>query len=108
MLFCRRDSSRQTFSRHRLSCDLGNSRSFFSRLVHFDTGVPIHPSLNTLRLRKACDSLLHTPLSIREIALDVGFSDVTYFISAFKRGIGETPLQYRKNHRNEHALKKHL
>jgi AraC-like DNA-binding protein len=23
---------------------------------------------------------------------------VTYFISAFRKGIGETPLQYRKNH----------
>jgi len=41
---------------------------------------------------------LHSEASVREIAARVGFSDVTYFISAFKKGIGETPLQYRKNH----------
>jgi AraC-like DNA-binding protein len=35
---------------------------------------------------------------VRDIAAQTGFSDVTWFISAFKR-IGETPLQYRKNHR---------
>jgi AraC-like DNA-binding protein len=34
--------------------------------------------------------------SIGEIASETGFSDVTYFISTFKKGIGETPLQYRK------------
>ncbi|MEN4872819.1 AraC family transcriptional regulator [Kosakonia cowanii] len=108
VMFWLQENYRQKFSLQRLAADLGKSRSYVSRRFHFETGEPIHQYLNTLRLRKACDSLLHTPLSIREIALDVGFSDVTYFISAFKRGIGETPLQYRKNHRNEHALKKHL
>ena len=54
--------------------------------------------LNTLRLRKACEALLHSEISVREIAQKVGFSEVTYFISAFGKGIGETPLQYRKNH----------
>ena len=57
-----------------------------------------HDYLNTLRLRKACECLLHSHESVRDIATRVGFSDVTYFISAFKKGIGETPLQYRKNH----------
>lgn len=82
-----------------LAAELGRSRSYLSRKFHAETGEKIHHYLNTLRLRKACECLLHSDASVREIAARVGFSDVTWFISAFKKGIGETPLQYRKNHR---------
>lgn len=82
-----------------LATELGRSRSYVSRKFHAETGEKIHHYLNTLRLRKACECLLHSDASVREIAARVGFSDVTWFISAFKKGIGETPLQYRKNHR---------
>lgn len=82
-----------------LAAELGRSRSYVSRKFHAETGEKIHDYLNTLRLRKACECLLHSDASVREIAARVGFSDVTWFISAFKKGIGETPLQYRKNHR---------
>lgn len=82
-----------------LAAELGRSRSYVSRKFHAETGEKIHHYLNTLGLRKACECLLHSDASVREIAVRVGFSDVTWFISAFKKGIGETPLQYRKNHR---------
>ncbi|HCM9447028.1 TPA: helix-turn-helix domain-containing protein [Enterobacter bugandensis] len=82
-----------------LAAELGRSRSYVSRKFHAETGEKIHHYLDTLRLRKACECLLHSDASVREIAARVGFSDVTWFISAFKKGIGETPLQYRKNHR---------
>ncbi|WP_426760255.1 helix-turn-helix transcriptional regulator [Enterobacter cloacae complex sp. 366F10] len=82
-----------------LANELGKSRSYVSRKFHAETGEKIHDYLNTLRLRKACECLLHTDSSVRDIAAQTGFSDVTWFISAFKKGIGETPLQYRKNHR---------
>ena len=81
-----------------LALELGKSRSYVSRKFHAETGEKIHDYLNTIRLRKACECLLHTDASVREIAARVGFSDVTWFISAFRKGIGETPLQYRKNH----------
>ncbi|MGX5101578.1 AraC family transcriptional regulator [Enterobacter cloacae] len=82
-----------------LAAELGKSRSYVSRKFHAETGEKIHHYLNTLRLRKACEYLLHSDASVREVSARVGFSDVTWFISAFKKGIGETPLQYRKNHR---------
>jgi len=82
-----------------LAAELGKSRSYVSRKFRAETGEKIHDYLNTLRLRKACECLLHSDASVREIAARTGFSDVTWFISAFKKGIGETPLQYRKNHR---------
>ncbi|HDR2513349.1 helix-turn-helix domain-containing protein [Enterobacter ludwigii] len=89
---------REKFRLDALAAELGKSRSYVSRKFHAETGEKIHDYLNTLRLRKACEYLLHSDASVREIAARVGFSDVTWFISAFKKGIGETPLQYRKNH----------
>lgn len=86
------------FSLDALAAELGKSRSYVSRKFHLETGEKIHDYLNTLRLRKACECLLHSEGSVRDIGARVGFSDVTYFISAFRKGIGETPLQYRKNH----------
>lgn len=92
------------FSLDALALELGKSRSYVSRKFHAETGEKIHDYLNTLRLRKACECLLHSDESVRDIGARVGFSDVTYFISAFKKGIGETPLQYRKNHSGSQAL----
>lgn len=89
---------REKFRLDALAEELGKSRSYVSRKFHAKTGEKIHDYLNTIRLRKACECLLHTDASVREIAEQVGFSDVTWFISAFRKGIGETPLQYRKNH----------
>ncbi|WP_238082988.1 MULTISPECIES: helix-turn-helix transcriptional regulator [Pseudescherichia] len=86
------------FSLDALAQELGKSRSYVSRKFHAETGEKIHDYLNTLRLRKACECLLHSDESVRDVAARVGFSDVTWFISSFKRGIGETPLQYRKSH----------
>ncbi|MDU2812027.1 MAG: AraC family transcriptional regulator [Klebsiella michiganensis] len=87
------------FSLSRLAEELGKSKSYISRRFHQETGESIVNYLNTIRLRKACEALLHSQQSVREIARMVGFSDVTYFISAFGKGIGETPLQYRKRHK---------
>ena len=98
VMFWLEENYQQKFSLDKLAEDLGKSRSYVSRRFHFETGEPIHQYLNTLRLRKACELLLHSTRSIRDIACESGFSDVTYFISAFKKGIGETPLRYRKNH----------
>lgn len=76
--------------------ELNRSASYLSRRFQQETGEQIHDYLTSFRLRKACELLRHHALSISDIAQRVGFSDTTYFISCFKKRIGETPLQYRK------------
>ncbi|MBC1186758.1 helix-turn-helix transcriptional regulator [Kluyvera sichuanensis] len=98
VMFWIEENYRQKFSLDALARELGKSRSYLSRRFHAETGENIHDYLNTIRLRRACELLLHSALPVSEIASQVGFSEVTYFISSFKKGIGETPLRYRKNH----------
>lgn len=96
VMFWLEEHYQQKFSLDALARDLGKSRSWLSRRFHAETGEPIHVWLNTLRLRKACELLVHGNAPVSEIAARVGFSEVTWFISSFKKGIGETPLRYRK------------
>ena len=51
------------------------------------------------RLRLAADALLKETASIGEISEECGFSSQSYFCSAFKRHVGETPLAYRQRNR---------
>lgn len=74
------------------------SRSYLSRVFKAHTNSTISQTLQQVRLQNACDYLKHTQLSVQNITDAVGYGDVTFFIRAFKKAYGTTPLQYRKQH----------
>ncbi len=86
----------QKFTLEELAHDVGFSRSYTSRIFRQQTGGSIHEYLLTRRVKRSCDLLRSTCLSVEEIAEQVGFSEVTYFITCFRRLMQQTPLQYRK------------
>lgn len=55
--------------------------------------------LSQVRLQKACYLLLNNPeLTINQIAELTGYEDQGYFSRTFKKYMGISPLQYKKNH----------
>lgn len=50
-----------------------------------------------VRLRKACEMLLQTPLKATEIADISGFPDIQSFCKTFRKNYGTTPVGYRKS-----------
>lgn len=52
--------------------------------------------LNRIRIEAAAEKLLHTELKIYEIAEEVGYKDLDYFINKFIALKGCTPAKYRK------------
>ena len=52
--------------------------------------------LNDVRLKKAAALLIEDDYPINEISKKVGFSDVSYFCSCFKKKYGMTTVQYRR------------
>lgn len=52
--------------------------------------------INNIRLTEASKLLLNTSRSVLDIAYDVGFENVSYFIRIFKQKYGLTPREYRK------------
>ncbi|WP_174270566.1 AraC family transcriptional regulator [Shimwellia blattae] len=89
------------FSLDDLSAALGLSRSYTSRVFRQQTGGGIHEYLLTRRIKRSCELLRTSGDNIDEIALAVGFSEATYFITCFRKIMGMTPLQYRKATREQ-------
>jgi transcriptional regulator GlxA family with amidase domain len=52
--------------------------------------------LQKVRIDKAKKLLLATSLSVKEVAYEVGYENVSYFVRLFKGGVGQTPAQWRK------------
>lgn len=52
-----------------------------------------------MRVHAACDLLRKTTRQIAEIAIDLGFYDQSSFTRHFRKHMGITPLQYRKEYR---------
>jgi AraC-like DNA-binding protein/mannose-6-phosphate isomerase-like protein (cupin superfamily) len=72
------------------------SVSYFSRCFVKVTGKSFKDYLNAVRINRAEKELATTDRSVTEIAADCGFSNVSYFISVYKKLKGITPLASRK------------
>ena len=56
----------------------------------------IATTIRRKRIERACELLISTHRSVRDIALSCGFYDTNYFSVVFKRIRGMTPLEFRK------------
>jgi YesN/AraC family two-component response regulator len=63
------------------------------------TGTTFKNYLIQRRVSYAKDMLCYTNKDIAEIVAETGFGSVNHFIRAFKKTVGITPHQYRKNSR---------
>ena len=72
------------------------SRPTFARQFKRHTGRSLSDFLTELRLQAACRELLDTSKTVTGIALDCGFSHVSFFNRAFRRNHGCSPSAYRK------------
>lgn len=73
------------------------SSTYFSKKFKEVTGFGFKEYLLNVRIKKACELLLETRLSVTEIAYKIGFNDSNYFGDVFKKSRGISPLKYRKN-----------
>ena len=75
---------------------LGRSPSYISHLFKRKSGLSVREYCNQLKLEDAKNLLQQTNLPITEVAFDVGFNDVSYFIMLFRKKYGMSPLRFRK------------
>ncbi|HWK69442.1 MAG TPA: AraC family transcriptional regulator [Burkholderiaceae bacterium] len=71
------------------------SPTYLARLVRRETGQTFIELLNERRIALAKELLMHTELSIKEIAFRAGFSDLVYFGRRFRKIEGCSPTQAR-------------
>lgn len=64
-------------------------------------GVPIYSYTRILKMQAAALDLIHTDLTIMEIAGKCGYDNGSKFASAFREVMGETPNEYRRLHNSK-------
>lgn len=72
------------------------SDSHFRKLFRETHGESPRAMKNRALMQKACDLVLHSGVSISEIAFQLGFSTVHNFSRAFSREIGVSPREYQR------------
>lgn len=79
-----------------LATKSGLSVYHYLRVFSSVLGVTPHQYLLRCRLRKAAQLLTDEDRSITDVALDVGFADLSNFVRTFRRAAGVSPRVYRK------------
>ena len=73
----------------------GFNPSYFSRLFHRQAGLPLVEYINGVRIRRSCVLLKRTSLGVLEIALSVGYNNLSHYNRYFRRLVGMSPREYR-------------
>lgn len=73
------------------------SPSHVSRLFKARTGFSLHEFITLRRIDAAKELLLTTPLSVKQIAFEVGYHSEANFITSFSNKTGVTPAMYRRD-----------
>jgi len=74
------------------------SASRLSHLFREHLNTSLVAYRNTLRLEQAKFLLVNTDLRVVDIALESGFSNLGHFNGLFKRSVGCSPREYRRQH----------
>ncbi|WP_148354969.1 response regulator transcription factor [Anaerotruncus colihominis] len=75
---------------------VGFSGSYFSSLFKKETGQNFLEYLSEVRMNRAKELLRETNLSVAEVCVRVGYSDLKYFTKSFKKATGLKPGEFRK------------
>ncbi|WP_087974753.1 helix-turn-helix transcriptional regulator [Oceanobacillus rekensis] len=80
--------------------DLHVHPSHLMRSFKKEKGATISHARNQKRVKEAKELLIHSNLSMTEIAIMVGFNNSQYFSKIFRKEEGVTPKSFRKAHLN--------
>jgi AraC-like DNA-binding protein len=79
-----------------LAATAGLSRRYFSRQLQAATGLSPHEYVLRRRIGRAQQRLAATADPLVDIGLSVGFQTQAHFTTVFKKFVGYTPLQWRR------------
>lgn len=88
----------QKLSLDGLARTFNTNRTTLTQRFHAATGLPVMTYLQRLRLNLAALMLRDTELSIDEIAVRVGFPNLSHFGRAFRKANGQSPSKYRQQY----------
>lgn len=94
------DSHYSTVTLSQLADDFHQPLSTMSKIIKEEIGHTFRELLMKKRFQMAVQLLLETDLRVEEIAIYVGYENLSYFYRQFKKRCKMTPRQYRLIHKN--------
>ena len=82
----------------------GMSESTFSRAFSAYTGSTFQRFALRQRVNGALQTILTTNLPVKSVAYEWGFHDASHFYKAFHRFFDASPMEYKEQYLNRHAL----
>lgn len=87
------DCTLESISQH-----LHFSTQYCSKLIKATIGLSFSELLTEVRIQKAKNLLISTPMKVDDISEHLGYSNPETLIRVFKKVLGTTPSAYRKKH----------
>jgi len=75
---------------------VNTSTFYFCKMFKKVTGINFTDYLSRVRIEKSKNLLLNPNLRVSEIAFEVGFQSLTHFNRVFKKLLGQSPTEYRR------------
>ncbi len=100
------DHFREDISLDDIARSVSLSKYYFSRQFEKEMGVTPWKYLIETRIRNSIHMLMHTHMTVDEIAVSCGFSDATHYIRTFKKNTGHTPGAFRRMNGMEQEMEK--
>ncbi len=91
---------REEINRDELANSVYITPNYLSKRFCQETGMNMREYINRLRIEEAKKVLLTTGKSISDVAMEVGYDNISYFSTVFKRFTGVTPLSFRQGEEN--------
>ena len=73
--------------------------NYLSKLFHEKAGISLREYINHMRMEEAKRLLLTTQKSIGEVAGEVGFDNISYFSTVFRKLVGVSPAEWKNSSR---------
>lgn len=80
-----------------IAAESGYSRTHFLRMFRASTGMTPHQYLMTLRIDRAKELLANPNSNLIDVATICGFSSQSHMTTVFRRLVGLTPTDYRRD-----------
>lgn len=94
--FIKENISTKKLTRSEIADHVHFNPDYLARVFKRDTGMLISDYLQQERIEVAKRMLIHTKMSVSDIAIEVGYSNYSYFSTVFKRLTQLSPIEYRR------------